>query len=124
MLTQNYHTMLELGVISETTNILTVVDHLLHIDFHQDVLAIVDLVVDCPNITNRYKKNKYSKNPYPLRNRIIINEVAELGIMRFLNRYGFLLLSHDSWEGGLLCVGKSRISQHPFSPLILTLVMG
>ena len=62
----------------------------------------------------------YSKNPYMWRNRIIPNEatvgdrswnheatgwvvpgpflVAKLGIMWFLNGYGFLLLSHDSWE--------------------------
>ncbi len=49
--------------------------------------------------------------------------VAVLGIMTFLNGYGFLLLSHDPYEGEMLGVGKSCISQHPSSPLIVTLVI-
>ena len=63
---------------------------------------------------DEYGLGQYSKNPYPLRNRIIPNEatvraqepldgimvsgvpaVAKLGIMPSLNGYGFLLLSHD-----------------------------
>ena len=50
--------------------------------------------------------------------------VAKLEIMRFINRYGFLLLSCDPWEWESLGVGKSHNSQHPIYPVILTLVMG
>ena len=68
----------------------------------------------------------YHKNPYPLRNCIIPNEVtvrawnleaaglavsgvpaiAELGIMRFLNGYGLLFLSYDAWEWGTRVLGN------------------
>ena len=50
--------------------------------------------------------------------------VAWLGIVEFLNGYGFLLLSHDPWEWWSLGVGKLCSLQHSISMLILALVMG
>ena len=64
--------------------------------------------------------SEYSKNPYPLRNRIIPKKATDrarnhgdtgrvapgaLAVAKFLIGYGFLLLSHDSWDWRSLGVG-------------------
>ena len=65
-----------------------------------------------PSDSNSYGSWDKRKNPYPLRKCIIPNEatgaaglmvpgalvVAKLGNIQFLNRYGFLLLTHDLCE--------------------------
>ena len=90
-----------------------------------------------------YGMEHYSKNPYPLRYCIIPNEatvgtqqprgcrpsgswatICYIGNYVISHGYGCLLLSQDPLEWKSLGVGKSRNSQHPFSTLILTLVIG